>query len=226
MKLKKLSLALGTLALAGSCFAANAAAPQALQMKTPTFKHWLVRLRAIYVVPVASSSTITNIHGHVNHISNDVMPEVDFSYFFTKHLATELILGTTRSDIRAKGTSVDTNGELDLGDVWLLPPTLTLQWHFLPNSKIDPYVGAGLNYTIFYNAKHGPTATKVHYSNSFGPALQAGVDYNLNSRWSINFDVKKIWMKTHANIHAGALDVKSDVTINPWIFGAGVGYRF
>lgn len=180
---------------------------------------WLIRGRAITVSP-DESADISVIGGDVD-IDTSVVPELDISYFFTKHIATELILATTKHNATATGTSL---GDVDLGSVWLLPPTLTVQYHFYPTEKFKPYVGAGVNYTYFYNDKHGAAINNISYDNSFGGALQAGMDYNLDEHWLLNFDVKKIWINSDVSINSGA--IQADVDIDPWVVGVGVGYRF
>lgn len=181
---------------------------------------WLVRARAIYVTPDESADISI---GGKPAIDNSVMPELDFSYFFTDNIAVELILAVTPHDVGAVGTDI---GDVDAGDVTLLPPTLTLQYHFMPKEKMSPYIGVGVNYTKFFDADvpSGGVITDIDYDSSFGLALQAGIDYAINDRWLINVDVKKIWINTDVSINAGA--VTADVDIDPWIFGFGVGYRF
>ncbi|MFY8093547.1 MAG: OmpW/AlkL family protein [Niveispirillum sp.] len=186
----------------------------------------LVRGRVIYVQPDESSNLklgTTAIAGKAA-VDSSTVPELDFSYFFTDNIAAELILGTTHHSVVAKGSPL--GASVDLGDVWLLPPTLTLQYHLNPKGKISPYVGAGVNYTIFYGDDPG-AARGIDYDNSFGLAAQAGVDVELNDKWSLNFDVKKLWLNTDVKVNAGlASPVNAKVDIDPWIFGVGVGYRF
>lgn len=185
----------------------------------------LARARGIWVTPDESSSLTlggNRIPGQAN-VDAQVVPEVDFTYFLTANLAAELILATTPHDVNATGTPL---GIVDLGDVWLLPPTVTVQYHFDPRGKISPYVGAGINYTIFYNEDAG-AARSIDYENSFGWALQAGVDIALQDRWFLNLDIKKLWLNTEATINAGlASPIVADVDIDPYIFGVGFGYRF
>ena len=100
----------------------------------------MVRIRAIGVIPETLSSSISVIHGGVN-VTSTAAPEVDVSYFFTDHLAAELIAASTRHELSGGHTAL---GHLDVGSVYVLPPTLTLQYHFLPQSRFSPYVGAGL----------------------------------------------------------------------------------
>ncbi|MFC3052762.1 OmpW/AlkL family protein [Kordiimonas pumila] len=178
---------------------------------------WLVRLRLIDVAPDESSTV--SIGGAVTADSK-IMPELDISYFWTDHFATELILATTKHSMGATGTAL---GDLDLGHVWVLPPTFLAQYHFNPGGQVRPYVGAGLNYTFFYNNNPGDVAS-IKYSNGFGYALQAGVDVGLDDHWAINADVKKLFLNTDASINGGA--VTADVDLDPWVFGLGLAYRF
>ena len=186
----------------------------------------LVRGRMIYVAPDESSSLklgSTDIAGKAS-VDTSIVPELDFSYFFTDNVAAELILGTTHHHVKAKGSPLGSS--VDLGDVWLLPPTVTLQYHFNPKGKVSPYVGAGVNYTIFYGDDPG-AALGIDYDNSFGLAAQAGVDIELTDKWSLNLDVKKLWLNTDVKVNAGlASPVNADVDLDPWIFGIGFGYRF
>lgn len=175
---------------------------------------WQVRLRAIDVMPDESSTTS---NGGKISADADVMPELDISYFFTKNIAAELILATTKHDMAEK------NPNIDLGDVWVLPPTLTLQYHFVNDTPWKPYVGAGINYTFFYNEDSG-AANDIKYDNGFGYALQAGLDYKLDEHWMLNADVKKIFLNTDVSVNGGG--VTADVDLDPWVFGVGVGYRF
>ncbi|WP_204886503.1 OmpW/AlkL family protein [Parvibaculum sedimenti] len=193
---------LGTTALSAPVLAADA-------FQGKSAGDFLVRARGIYVIPDEKLDGISGLS-----ISNEVVPEVDFSYFVTDNIAFELIAATTRHEVSIPSAS--------LGKVSLLPPTLTVQYHFMPKAQFSPYVGAGLNYTFFYNVDSGDFSS-VKYDNHVGYALQAGVDYALGGNWSLNADVKKIFLKTDAHV-SGVGTVGT--TIDPWIVGLGVGYRF
>lgn len=175
----------------------------------------MVRARAIGVIP--DEDATTSIGGNVS-VSNDWVPEIDFSYFVTDNIALELIAATTRHDVSSSVAG-------SLGKVSLLPPTLTLQYHFMPKERFSPYVGAGVNYTFFYNEDApGGGINSIDYKNSFGWALQAGVDYAVGGNWYVNADIKKIFLSTDVSINGGA--VTADVDLDPWIVGFGVGYKF
>lgn len=185
--------------------------------------NWQVRLRGIVVVP-NESATIEAIGGDVS-ISTAFVPELDFTYFFNKNLAVELILGTARHDVKAESTAV---GDIDLGEVWLLPPTLTLQYH-LNTETVRPYIGAGLNYTLFYGIDEGPVADEVEYDSALGFAFQLGFDFDINERWFVNIDAKYILLNTDVTVDATSAlgaTVGADVDINPFIAGFGLGYKF
>ncbi len=175
---------------------------------------WQVRLRGITVTPQESSDTSNS--GKI-HADSGVVPELDISYFFNENFSTELILATSKHSVKEVSPNVN------LGSVWVLPPTLTAQYHFVNETPFTPYVGAGINYTVFYNADPGQMSS-IKYRNGFGYAFQAGADYKLDQHWMLNADVKKIMLNTDAHVDGNT--VTADVDLNPWVIGFGVGYRF
>lgn len=195
-----------------SCFAFNLNA-QENETKKEDYKKWQARLRFISILP----SVDDNLAAANVDISNAYVPELDFTYFFTKNIAAELILGTAKHDVKLEGGA-------NLGHVWLLPPTLNLQYHFYAND-FKPYAGAGVNYTIFYGVDKG-AVTNIDYDNAFGFSLQAGLDYNLNDKWFLNLDVKKLFLSTDVTVNTGTATLPVKVDINPFIVGLGVGMRF
>ncbi|MFA5584654.1 MAG: OmpW family outer membrane protein [Bacteriovoracaceae bacterium] len=174
--------------------------------------HWMVRTRAITVMPEVSGKAA----GSDVKIANDSIPEIDFTYFISKNFALELILGTTTHNVSV-GTS-------SLGSVSLLPPTLLAQYHH-EWGNFKPYVGAGLNYTVFYDAQPGD-ADSMKYDNSFAYAFQVGLDYKISEKVYLNLDVKKLKLSTDVTAKIGGNKVKADVDIDPLIVGVGIGYRF
>ena len=196
------------------------------ESKSNEFKRWQVRLRAVGVAP-DESAKIGIIGGDVA-ISNALIPELDFTYFFTEHFAAELILGTAKHDVKAINTLA---GDVNLGSVWLLPPTLTAQYHFYTSDQkvFKPYIGAGVNYTLFYNVKSGDVAG-VDYDNALGYAAQVGFDLMLDDTFFINFDAKRLFLSTDVTVDASnlapGLSIPAEVDINPWLLGIGVGMKF
>lgn len=177
---------------------------------------WQVRLRAIAVLPDASAK-VKPIGGSVD-ISDSVVPEADVTYFLNERWSLELIAATTKH-------SITHSSGLRLGSAWLLPPTLTAQYHFDQIGPFRPYIGAGINYTFFYSVDANPAVAPLHLSDNFGEALQIGADIPIGDQgYSLNVDAKKLFLTTHAKLAGGA--VTAHVDINPWILGLGVGYRF
>ncbi len=180
---------------------------------------WQFRLRGIGVLPDGGGDTTI---GGSPEADNAVVPEFDISYFFTDNIAAELILATSPHDLSLKNSTI---GDVDLGDSMVLPPTLTLQYHFTPDNAFSPYIGAGVNYTLPYaEDAAGGTVTDLNVDGSFGVALQAGADYWVNDNWGLNIDVKKVYVDVDASINNGA--ITGEVELDPWVVGAGVSYRF
>ena len=184
---------------------------------------WLLRARILDVIPDDSSTQITVIGGEAD-LDSAFTPELDISYFFTNSFAVEIVfLGYARHDVTAKGTAV---GDIDLGYLDLIPPTVTAQYHFMPNKAFSPYLGAGLTYAWIPNEDPGD-ATDVRYDDGvIGFTLQAGFDYFFNEKWCLNFDVKKVWVDVDVEVDALGTTVETTVTVDPWLIGIGVGYRF
>ena len=207
--MKKILLAASLFALtASSVWAQNTSATEA---QSP----WLLRVRAVHLDSANKDSTGLNLS-----VNNKTMPEVDVSYFFTPNIAAELILTyPQKHDLRSNGNKI--------GTLKHLPPTLLAQYHFTQFGKFKPYVGAGVNYTRFSSVNFDPAVVAALNpsikKNSFGLALQAGFDYQLDSNWSLNLDIKKVQIKT--DVRSFGTKVGS-FKADPLLVGVGVGYRF
>ncbi|AXJ97214.1 MULTISPECIES: OmpW/AlkL family protein [unclassified Sphingomonas] len=219
-------------ALALSAVAAPAAAQTNADQQTGVKSgDVLLRLRAIMVAPnERSGSVLPAFPGEKVRVDNSFMPEVDATYMATDHVGFELIASTTKH--HADGRTGTTGSIGRLASTWVLPPTLTAQYHFAPASHVRPYVGAGLNYTIFWSEKASAGlekavgSTGVHMKDSFGWAAQAGVDVDLTRKVFLNLDVKYIDIDTTARLQttaAGTQQVK--LHLDPLVFGVGLGVR-
>ena len=192
--------------------------------------NWLVRGRVIHVTPNDRSGEVTTLAGSGVGVGDDTAAELDITYMLRPNWGLELILGTTQHDLTGKGTIANLG---KIGKTALLPPTLTLQYHFAPKTDVRPYAGIGVNYSKFYNEKStnsldtglgGPTT--INLDDSWGLAAQAGVDVGLKNDWFVNFDLKYIQIETKATLVTGSTTRTVDVDINPWVFGIGIGKRF
>jgi len=149
---------------------------------------------------------------------NRWIPEIDFSYFFTPNIAAELVLTYPQN--------VDVNSSVvgrKIGTIKALPPSLLLQYHFTNFGAFKPYVGVGVNYTVFTNTSNFIIPGAKVDSSSTGFAAQVGFDYMIDKNWSVNLDVKYIDMDTDVKLNGAKLGT---LDLNPITAGVGVGYRF
>lgn len=220
-----------------ACTAAGLACAMAAALPAAAYEAGdiLVRGRVIAVDPREDSGTVKSngvpIAGSGAGLDSSIVPEVDFTYMLTPNWGLELILASSEHDVTGTGTLA---GVGKLFDARTLPPTLTLQYHFNSNGTVRPYIGAGLNYTLFFNEDAtsglktlGGGKASVELDDSWGLAANAGVDIAINKDWFVNADVKYIDMDTTATIRTNSLGrLKVDVDIDPWIYGIGIGRRF
>lgn len=172
---------------------------------------WMVRVRAVSLQSANGDDTGLGLS-----INNKVIPEVDFSYFFTPNVAAELILTVPQQHTL---TSSAVGGEI--GTLKHLPPTLLLQYHFeAPGYK--PYIGAGVNFTRFSDVDLTVAGAEIK-STSTGGALQVGVDVPLTKTMYFNFDVKKVYIGTE--VYLGGVK-QGTFKVDPLLVGVGLGWRF
>lgn len=169
---------------------------------------WMVRARAVHLNSANGDSTGLGLT-----INDKWIPEVDISYFFNKNVALELVLTVPQKHtLSSRGTAI--------GSLKHLPPTLMAQYHF-DAAGFKPYVGAGVNYTRFSSVSL-PAGVDIE-RNSWGPALQAGVDIPLGGKLYLNLDVKKVYIRTDVSSGGAGL---GKFKVDPILFGLGLGWRF
>ena len=194
-----------TLAAAALCTLMSGAAMAQQTTEGP----WLVRARAVHLVSGNKDSTGLNLS-----VNDKWLPEVDITYFFNKNIAAELILTVPqRHTLSAGGTAI--------GSLKHLPPSLLVQYHFTDAPGFKPYVGAGVNYTRFSSIRL-PAGVDVD-RNSFGGALQLGVDIPVAKDVYLNFDVKKVYIKTDVSAAGNKIGT---FKVDPVLFGIGLGWWF
>lgn len=212
--MKKLMI-IAVSAAAGLLFITAASAQAQPQFQSDD-ANWLVRARAVRIAPANKSDPIGGLGAADRlHVSAKWIPEVDISYLFTPHWAAELILTyPQKHTVALDGVSIGTFKHL--------PPTLTGQYHFLPDATINPYIGAGINYTLLSKVDLLGGGARLEH-DSTGLALQAGLDIKLDARWSFNLDVKKLQIRSDVDI--GGVRA-SRVKVDPLLLAAGLGYHF
>ncbi len=182
--------------------------------------NFMVRVQGTVVDP-DSSANVAGMPDADADVSTEVLPTATLTYFFNNNLAVELFCCFATFDAKGKGGIAGA----DLGDFWVFPPALTLQYHFDPVGGFKPYVGAGVPYIHFFGEGRSPDlGSKIKLDDALGFTLQAGVDVSLGGGWYLNADVKKTWIET--DVSWPGAGVRADVDIDPWIFSLGVGYRF
>jgi outer membrane protein len=188
--------------------------------------NWLVRARAVRLDPANHSDAIgaLAVPEDAITINSKTIPEFDITYFFTPNIAAELVL-TVPQKQRVTVEQSALGGPVDIGSFKHLPPTLTLQYHFLPEGTFRPYVGAGFNYTRISSTNlNVPTVGRLDLDHdSFGLALGAGFDIKVAKNVFLNFDVKKVQIRT--DVSSAGTKVGT-FKVDPWLIGVGIGRRF
>ncbi|NDJ83524.1 outer membrane protein OmpW [Vibrio campbellii] len=187
---------------------------------------FILRVGAASVVPNDSSDKILGSQYELE-VNSDTQLGLTFGYMFTDNISLEVLAATPFShDI-----STDLVGK-DIGSTKHLPPTVMVQYYFGDSqSKFRPYVGAGLNYTIFFDEGFNSTGkgaglSDLKLDDSFGLAANVGVDYMINDKWFLNASAWYANIETEATYKAGGAKQKTDVEINPWVFMISGGYKF
>jgi outer membrane protein len=169
------------------------------------------------VMPNESSDNVLNT-GELE-LTNDMQVGLTFTYMMTDNVGIELLAATPFTH------DVSTNGLGKIAEVSHLPPTLMGQYYFgEADSKYRPYLGAGLNYTTFFEEKGfgALNNTEVELDDSFGLAVQAGIDVEVNEDWFFNASLWYMDIDTEVKTTVGTFDAE----IDPYVVMIGMGYTF
>jgi len=177
-----------------------------------------MRFTATQVAPNDDSTDFTGAAGVAPEVDDSTTLGLTFVYMLSNNMGLEVLAALPfEHDITVEGMG-------KVGSTKQLPPTVSVQYYFNPAQKFRPYVGAGLNYTVFFNDTTIPSlGGDLELDDSFGLAVQAGFDYDINDKWFLNADVRYINIETTATVEAIG---SSDVDINPTVISVGVGYKF
>lgn len=177
----------------------------------------IVRLGGHNVAPDSDNGHLANGALAVD-VDDSVRPSVMIEYMINRNLGLEVLAALPfEHDITLNGAHA--------GKTRHLPPTVSLQWHFNPTGKLQPYLGAGLNYTTFFSEKAaGPIAgTELKLDDSWGIALHAGFDVLRGEKWLWGVDVRWIDIDTDVSVDGAAVGTAN---IDPIVYGVYLGYRF
>lgn len=187
---------------------------------------WLVRVGPVNVSPNDDSGELSGLAGAEVSVDGATSLGITIGYMLSDTLGIG-VLGALpfKHEIQGEG-AIASLGKI--AEVKHLPPTVTLQYHFAPESGVRPFVGAGLNYTTFFSEETtGDLAgitDSISLDNSFGLAAEAGVDIDLNQDWFLSAQLWYIDIATEAKLGAGLGTI--DVDINPWVLMIGAGRSF
>ena len=180
----------------------------------------IVRLRAL-AIDTDTDGTSAEMGGEVK-TGNDLIPELDVTHFLTDQISVETMLGVAKYNVQLDDSAL---GNMDVGTVKKLPAALTFQFHPASSGKFRPYIGAGASYTMFFDERPGRSITDVEYRDEWGIIFQAGFNYYLDSRFSVNVDAKKFIIETDMKMNNGTINARN-VSIDPLMVGVGIGINF
>lgn len=173
---------------------------------------WLVRVGASYVSPASDNHDTVDVESATS-------ATINLTYMMTDVWALELLAAYPFKH------DLELADETKIGSTKLMPPTLSIQYHFRPTEKFQPYVGFGINYSGFSSEKTtGPLeGTDLNLGSSWGLAGQIGFDMLLNDKWFFNLDARYIDIDTKASVNGESI---GKVEVDPFIFGGHIGFRF
>lgn len=179
---------------------------------------WLLRGGLTHIAPKSDNGDL--VGGTLGaDVGSSTRPTATGTYMMTDNLGLELLVSIPfKHDIALDGLG-------NVGYTRHLPPTLSLQYHFNTGTAYRPYLGAGVNYTHFFDetTRGALSDDKLRLDDSWGVALQAGIDLAVTDNWFVNAEVRWIDIESTARLNGERIGT---VEIDPWTFGMNVGYRF
>lgn len=199
---------------------------------------WIFHARAINISPNDDSSMIhvdgAAVPGTGVSVDDNFSLDLSLAKMISDRWAVELLADlSSKHTVSAHGLSaLGVPNGTDVVDTNVLPPTLFMQYQFRPEASVRPYMGIGVNHTLFFNdelsgaAKTVLGASDLKLDSSFGLAAQFGIDFEMDNDWFFNVDVKYIQIDTTATFNTAIGRASVDVDINPTVFGIGFGRTF
>lgn len=156
------------------------------------------------------------------------------TYMFTRNWAFDVLAAWPfKHDI---DLDIAGAGSVPIGETEHLPPTFSIQYHFLPDGAFQPFVGLGVNYTTFFSEEVTAEAvaagvTDLSLDDSFGVATQFGADWRLSDQWLLHFEGRWINIESDATVTVddGTGPVSAEigtVEIDPWVLSLELGFKF
>ncbi|MEF1226786.1 outer membrane protein OmpW [Vibrio fortis] len=183
---------------------------------------FIVRAGAATVSPNDSSGAVAGNSSIEFGVDSDTQLGLTLGYMFTDNISFEVLAATPFSH------NISATGLGEIADTKHLPPTFMVQYYFgTAESDFRPYVGAGINYTVFFDEGSKIAGlSDVSLDDSWGLAANVGMDYMINDDWFLNASVWYADIGTTAKYNLGGTNYSTDVDIDPWVFMIGGGYKF
>lgn len=178
--------------------------------------NWVVRFGVHAVDPKSNNG---NLAGARASVDTSVRPTGSIEYMFTPNIGVDLLAAWPfQHDVKLAGLG-------KVAQTKQLPPTLGVNYHFMPDSTVSPFVGIGLNYTNFFDTKSAGalSGASVSIANSWGVAAHAGIDVKLSPKWIFTADLR--WVDIESDVKVNGAKVGT-AKIDPLVYGVSLGYRF
>lgn len=181
----------------------------------------------LLVAPYHSSTVIaTNgqtLLGGTAEASNNTTVTFDLGYDITKDISASLTTGIpVKPHVTGEGTAASLG---TLGKVRYGPTIIAGQYRFPKLGRIRPYVGGGAAYAIIFKNFDG-SVKDLQVHNNWGSVIQVGAEYEVNSKYTLFFDVKEVWLAVNAHgVLSDRTPVKARITLNPSLVTVGIKFH-
>ncbi len=180
---------------------------------------WLLRARIAGLFPVDETSSVELIGGRID-TPEMILPDVQTAYFLTDHISVEGQVGAIRTRPRILGSLL---GDFQVGTIWSLAAAASIQYHFLPKARFNPYAGIGVAHSRPISIDPAPGVSDFEVSSQTSLMLQVGADYHLTGNWFGNAVAKYLFVPEQTyRSQDGRFTSDSDMVFA----GVGIGYRF
>lgn len=176
---------------------------------------WVIHFGASLVEPKPHNGTLAGMR---TTIDSDTRPSASIEYFFTANWSIEALAAVPfKHDVKLDGSQA--------ARTKYLPPVVGVNYHFLPQHEVSPFLGVGINYTHFFdtNGRGVLEGANVRIRNTWNPAAHAGLDFHLPSHWLLTADVR--WLRLEPTVRVNGAIVGKART-DPLIYAISAGYRF
>ena len=172
---------------------------------------WTFGVGVINVNPKSNNGTLA---GGATTLGDDTQISLTVEYFIRDNIGIELLAATPfEHNINIAGVGTATAKQL--------PPTLSVNYHFPTKGKIKPFIGAGINYTTFFEEETALGVLKLE--DSWGFALQAGADWQISDNGALRLNVRYMDIESDAYLNGASI---GKAEIDPVTIGFSYVHRF